>query len=294
MPDDAPITGIGERFAVVDSSSSPQTREGGEDAPGTVDLLWCSWFVHSRMILYFLLGWIACVWLIPLVAHPGWILAFGVFYALLAGPAFGGGDVINGCEEFTLSLPAGRSSQYWANLGVGLGVLLLFTALDGLALGLDLSQALLRFFVDTGLIQPQPLAVTGLLAGLVFSLPLAVFSFAFVLAANAHSRAFVLSSWFWGGLGALGVLKTGLLAETWRWGLWNGWISNPLLAVASVLAIWLGHHRYCAKELGPPVGRLVIPGRWWLWLALGVFGLGLVILLLDSLARDFSQFLGRH
>src|ERR1051325_7185234 len=93
-------------------------------------LLWCEWFAHSRLLLGFLLFWLAAVWLLPLFTHSGWILFVAAGFALIAGPIYGGGDTIDGCEEFAFSLPATRSERYVARLLVSGGTLVAFTALD--------------------------------------------------------------------------------------------------------------------------------------------------------------------
>ena len=100
-------------------------------------LLWCEWFAQNRLLLAFSLLWLVGVWVIPLVVNPGWILMLSAVYALLAGPAFGGGDTIEGCEEFSLSLPPGRGQRYLTRLAVGGGTVCLFTMLDLLVLGLE-------------------------------------------------------------------------------------------------------------------------------------------------------------
>src|ERR1044071_7029948 len=98
-------------------------------------LLWCEWFAHSRVLLAFLVLWLAGVWLLPLFTHSAWVLFVGVSFALIAGPVYGGGDTIEGCEELSFSLPATRAERYLARLTVAGGALLLFTLLDLLALG---------------------------------------------------------------------------------------------------------------------------------------------------------------
>ena len=119
-------------------------------------LIWAEWYAHSKLVLSFLMVWLGAVWVLPVAAHPGWILLLGFFFAFFAGPAFGGGDVVEGCEEFTLALPVTRSERYCARLLIGGGGLLILTALDLLALGIDLSPALARLYLNTGLIKPLP------------------------------------------------------------------------------------------------------------------------------------------
>src|SRR5207247_3890178 len=113
-----------------------------------------------------------------------WILLFGGLYALVAGPIYGGSDTIEGCEEFTFALPPTRSERYLARLAVGGGTVLLFTALDLLALGLDLPQILAKLYVNTGLIRPWPVLKAGLLHGLMLALPSAPLPVSFVPSAG--------------------------------------------------------------------------------------------------------------
>jgi hypothetical protein len=114
-------------------------------------LLWSEWFAHARLPLGFILAWIAAVWLLPLVVHPLWILMLGAAYALVAGPSFGGADVVAGCEEFTFALPVPRARRFVARLAVGGGGLLLLTAANVFALNANLADILVRVFLDSGL-----------------------------------------------------------------------------------------------------------------------------------------------
>src|SRR5215831_3997293 len=75
-------------------------------------LMWCEWYAHSKLLLFFLAAWLACVWVLPLYGNPAWILLFGTFYAILAGPIYGGSDTLEGVEEFTLALPPTRRQRY--------------------------------------------------------------------------------------------------------------------------------------------------------------------------------------
>lgn len=256
-------------------------------------LIWCAWFEHSRLMLIFLAAWLALVWVLPVLADPGWILAFGCLYAVIAGPLFGGGDVLEGSEEFAFALPMRRGHLFASRLAVGWGMLAVLTVLDVMALGLDLSQALARFYLDTGLIPARRIHVPWVLSGLVFSLPLAIFSGAFALAANTRSRAMVISSWFWASLVALALLKAGLAYEEYRWRTWNGMASNSMLLGGTAIMLAAGFRCFCRKEIGPPTGRLVLPGWWWLWALLGLAGLTLVALLGQSIAQDFMRWLER-
>jgi hypothetical protein len=192
---------------------------------------------------------------------------------------------VQGSEEFTFALPATRSERYCTRLVVGGGALLVLTALDLVALGLDLPQALIRFYLDTGLIDRRPVINTGLLAGLVWAFPFASFSFSFALAANARSRALIFTAWFWSILAAMTSLRLGLFYEEFFWGRTTGFVSCPLLLIMGVIALVVGFLQYKRKEVGYPAAPIVIPSRWWVWIIVFLVGLGLALILVLSLIR---------
>ena len=254
-------------------------------------LFWAEWYAHSKLLLGFLAVWLVGVWVLPIAAHPGWILSLGLLYAFLAGPSYGGGDVMEGCEEFTLALPVTRSARYLARLAVGAGGLLLLTTLDMLALGLDLSTALARLYINTGLIRPLPVLKPGLLYGLVLTFPWAVFAGSFALSAVTHSRFLVFTAWFWGGLSALVTLHLSLQYEEFMWNQMNGYCACPALLVLGVVELWAGHRLYRRKEIGPHAGRFSLPHGWWAWGILLVGGLALALFLIAALARQLPKFI---
>jgi hypothetical protein len=249
------------------------------------------WYAHSRLLLSCVALWLVAVWTLPFYSNPGWILAFGMVYAVLAGPAFGGKDVLEGCEEFTLAQPATRGERFMVRLLLGGGMLLVFTLMDMIALGLDLSQAIARLYIDTGILRPVEVLTPRLLYGLVAAFPLTVFCLGFVLAANARSRSIVLAAWFWATLGALVVLRLGLFYEIWHWGAWTGYVACPGLLVATGLILWGGYRYYVNKEIAPSVKPLVIPTHWWLWGLLFLLGITLSLFLVNSILNEFVRIL---
>lgn len=272
-----------------------ESRARAEAAPrGKVSpwrgLLWAEWFAHSRLLLIFLALWLAGVWALPLFAQPGWILLLGGIYALLAGPAYGGADVLEGCEEFVFSLPPTRAERYWARVIVGAGTFFVLTTINLFALGLDLPYVLARLYIDTGLIQPLPVLKPGLLYGLVVAFPFAIFAFSFALSAATHSRWLVVTAWFWGGLGALIVLQLGFWYEDLAWESLTGFFSFPLLMMAGAAGFVVGDRLYRRKEIGRPLNPLTLPGHWWLWIALFLLGVCLALALIVSLARHYPRF----
>jgi len=200
--------------------------------------------------------------------------------------------VVEGSEEFTLALPPTRSERYLARLTVGGGTFLLFTTLDLLALGLDLPQVLAKLYVDAGLIRPWPVLRPGLLYGLVLAFPFAIFAFSFATSSVTRSRRIVFTSWFWATVGALAILQVGFWYEDLVWDKLSGFCSCPLLLVGAIAGLWVGHRIYVRKEVGYYSAPLIIPARWWLWLALFLVGLILALALAASLAKHYPKLLG--
>jgi len=253
-------------------------------------LLWSEWFAHSKLLLVFLAVWLIAVWTLPLFTTPGWILLLGGLYALMAGPVYGGGDILEGCEEFTFALPPSRKDRYLSRLLVGAGSLLTLCLMNALALGLDLPQMLARVYVQTGIIKPLPVLKPGLLYGLVVALPFMVFALAFTISALTHSRVLILLSWFWAGLASLAFLQIGFWYENLVWDTLNGYFACPLLLAISCAVLGYGLHQYRQKEIGKPSVPITLPGHWWVWIVLFALGMGLALSLLSSLAKHLPQF----
>ena len=254
-------------------------------------LLWSEWYAHSQVLLIFLAVWLLAVWTLPLVAHPGWILVLGGLYALMAGPMYGGADVLEGCEEFTFALPPTRSERFLSRLIVGLGTLLFLCFMNVIALGLDLPQILARLYVQTGIIKPLPVIKPGLLYGLIVAVPAAVFSIAFTISAVTHSRILILLSWFWAGVAALALLQIGFWYEDLVWDTLNGYFACPFLLAVSVAVLVYGFQLFRRKEIGKASIPITLPGHWWIWSILFAVGMGLALALITSLLRHLPRIL---
>ena len=248
-----------KRVPLPTSTESRGSRWSGVRA--FYGLLWCEWYAHGKLVLFVLAAWVASVWILPLYINPAYILIFGALFAVVAGPIYGGSDTSKGCEEFTFALPPTRAERYLARLTVGGGLLLLLTAMDLLALGLDLPQILAKLYVDSGLIRPWPIFKSGLLYGLVLMLPLTVFAFSFVLSAITHSRVMLLSAALWAILISLSALRLGFWYEELVWGHLNGLFSCPLLALLSAAVLGGGYLAYQRKEIGHHSAPITIPAR---------------------------------
>ena len=253
-------------------------------------LLWSEWYAHSQVLLIFLAVWLLSVWTLPLFTHPGWILILGGLYALMAGPMYGGADVLEGCEEFTFALPPTRIERYFSRLIVGLGTLLLLCLMNVVALGLDLPQILARLYVQTGIIKPLPVIKPGLLYGLIVALPVTVFAIAFTISSVTHSRILILLSWFWAGIAALAALQIGFWYENLVWDTLNGYFACPLLIAVSTAVLGYGYQSFRQKEVGKPTIPITLPGHWWIWTILFAIGMGLALALVTSLLSHLPQF----
>jgi len=252
-------------------------------------LLWSEWFAHSRLLLVFLGVWLVAVWTLPLFTHAGWILLLGALYALMAGPVYGGGDVLEGSEEFTFALPPTRGERYLSRLIIGLGSVLVLCAMNAVALGLDLPQVMAGLYVRAGIVKHVFILKTGLLAAFVFVLPVTVFALAFTISAVTHSRPIIVVSWFWAALAALGLLQLCFWYENLVWESLNGLFACPVLLVVSGAVLAWGYFAFREKEVGRFSAPLALPGYWWLWTILFALGLGLAIALISSLARHFPE-----
>jgi hypothetical protein len=167
------------------------------------------------------------------------------------------------------------------------------TALDLLALGLDLPQFLAKLYMATGLIRPRPVFNAGLLYGLMLTLPLAIFLLSFAFSALTHSRRLILTASFWSTLASLGILRLGFWYEDLVWGNINGYFTCPWLALLGFATVWAAARLYAAKEIGHQSVPVTLPARWWLWCGLFLLGLLLGLALAASLAANWSQLFPR-
>ena len=249
---------------------------------------WTEGLAHGRLLLGFLVGWLAVVWFLPLVAHPLWILGHGVVYAMVAGLSMGGADVIRGCEEYAFAGPLTRGQRYGGRLVLGVGTVLGFTGMSVVALAGNLSDVLLRVFVSSA---PTAMELEHSLTwnGLVWVVPVAVFAIGFVSSSLARTRVHALQGWLWGILGTLACLRGTLALEELRFGRLNGWFAVPGLLAVAVMVLSAGGVLYRRKEAVTDGGPLRVPPGWWaglLAMALAIAAVGVLGL---WFARNFTR-----
>lgn len=254
-------SGSGPQFRIVTGSTAIRRSSWRR----TLDLFWSEWFAHSRLLLFFLALWLADVWFVPLFAHPFWILLIGPLFAIVAGPVFGGADVLQGCEEYFMSFPVTRNERFWTRAALGGFAVLILSVASALSLVSNLSDVLLRVFVDSGVPQPtvpQP----GLLYGMISIVPITAFVLSFSVASLAPTRTLVLVSWLWGTLGSLAALRVGIYLEELRYEKFDGRLAIPLLIGVCVAVLTGGSRLYARKEAATSAVPLRISAAWWLWM----------------------------
>lgn len=286
-PDHATTKGAGPGVGTTESlAMNPGARWAGWRA--TLGCGWAEWTAHGRMVLGFLVGWLAVVWFLPLVAHPLWVLAHALAYAMAAGPAVGGSDVIGGCEEFAFAGPLTRGQRYVGRLLFGAGTVLAFTAMSVVALAGNLSDVLLRVFVSSTSAAVE-LEHSLTWNGLVWAVPLTVFGVGFVGAALARTRVQALQAWLWGVLAAMALMRASFWLEEIRFGRLNGWFAVPGLLATTGAVLATGHGLYRRKEACTEAGPLRMPPGWWTSLLAAGLALGAVGVLGTWLARNLAR-----
>lgn len=228
-------------------------------------LLWAEWFAHAHLILLTLVAWLGTVWAVPLLVHPLWVLTPGVLFSLVAGPAFGGVDVIHGVEEFSFAFPVTRSERFLSRLLLGGGLTVFISGAGVFLLEDRLADVVVRAFLSAGI----PLGEADpsfLLYSLVIGFPFTVFALGFSVAALATGRTLAFTAWLWGLLGALALMRFAVHWEEQSFSRLNGAWSVPLLVAASLGSLWVAGRLFRRKEAGAGVAPLRIPRSWWGWM----------------------------
>ena len=187
--------------------------------------------------------------LLMLFNHPGIVLVVWSIIALVLGLSYGGLHVLNGTEEFILSLPLLRRRWYWQNLTFGAAAIFLSTLISVVLIGLDLPQKVWGLFVESGFTEPFGPWSYKFLYPLAVAMPLALFVGTFACASLSRTSYEALLS----GLPALVVagllILSGFLLEWYFWHGLNGYISVPLGACIPPVAALLGGWGYSRKEV---------------------------------------------
>ncbi|GEM_PF-2601978 len=204
-----------------------------------------------------LLGW-ACSWalLFPLLQffHDPWGLAVaGGLFALFAGPALGAAEVMEGSEEFFLSLPLPKRTFFSTRYLLGLLSLLLLLC-AGLALfQWNLPQKAWSLVVETGFTEPYPPPRTIAPAGALI-IPFSLYTFTFLAGTFFKTPNSARNALLAGCLPAAVLAGGGFYVEYllfatkdgWRP---TGWLPLILLGLFPIPLLAAGWAAYGRKEL---------------------------------------------
>ena len=261
----------------TDSETASSPRGGRANVRG--GLIGGAWLAHRTMVLWAVTIWVLAAWVLVLLFHPGFILAMGMIYAMLAGTLFGGTQTLWGTQEYALSLPPTRGQRYWAGMLMAVGTTLGLTLAGVVTIALDLPQRAWSLVVESGMTQPFPACEYRALYLLAVAAPVAQVAFTFAIASIARSRAMVLSSWLLGLLAGAVVFAAGYLAERLMYGPIHLYATAVLLAAGGVMALLGGYKIYVRKEGVPRPGG-GFAGAWIVLIIVIVIGMVLLTLLM--------------
>jgi hypothetical protein len=240
------------------------------------------WLPVRRLHGGFLMAWLAGFWILQLVDHPGWLIAFGLLYTVIVTPGMAGTDVMSGTEEFSFSLSPGRGPLFLTRMGIGLAFLLVTTGVGSLAVAYDVPQALWSLVASSGITEPSRPVVPSYLYPMALLVPLAAFAGSFTIAGLAGSRGTVWFSWIGGLVGTGIVVYLTLLAESLVWNKPTGWFACVALLLTSVLVLLYGYTAYLDKEAVIGGGR-VTGGRTTTGIVIAIIAVILVFFVFMSL-----------
>lgn len=251
-------------------------------------LAWQQWIPVRRIHGGFFIAWLVAIWVLLLVAHPGWMIAFGLLYTIIVTPWMAGTDIINGTEEFSFALPLGRRALFLARMGIGLAFILVTTGLGSLAMAIDAPQALWSLVASSGITKPNPPVTPAFLYPMAVLVPAAAFAGTFVLASLAGTRALVGFSWLI-AVAAVGIgVFVMLQIESAIWNRPVGWIVCVTLLLATVSTLLWGYLAYGDKEAVIGGGR--VGTRW----GTGVIAAILIVFVVFLLAMFWSLNVSRR
>ena len=223
-------------------------RPSGENHRALALLLAHEWSANRRIFGLLGVAWFCGLWILVLFNHPAWLLVPAGFCVIMATPARAGADVLDGTEEFSFSLPPGRGPLFLARVLPGLGFILATGITGGLAIALDLPQALWSLVFSGPLTEPFARVEDREWYFLAVLYPLAAHAWTAVLAAMTTSRSMVMLAWFWGASAAALAGSIAAMVEQLVWNDTNGLLAIPVLLALTVGVLLAGHRAYLGKE----------------------------------------------
>lgn len=224
------------------------------------------WYLSRGPVVLLAMIWLIGLWILVIFDHPAYLIAIGLCHVILVSPSQAGRDIIDGTEEFSFTLPPGRSPIYLARCAPGLAFLLVNGLLGSLTIAYSLPQRLWSLCFSGGLTDPFAPVSAIHWYGMAVLLPCAAHAVTVALAANARSRAVVNYSGMLGIAAAGSLMVFGFFLEDPLWQKPNGFIAGPMLFAMTVLVLRGGQHFYCGKEAtgsGGAVGGVRRAGVLW-------------------------------
>ena len=252
-------------------TATPGNHEMSSPAPSYLALLLRQELVErGGWYRAFGIIWLIGLWIVPIFSHPLFFLWIGLILVFLFTPGQTGVDVLDGTEEFTFTQPPTRADVFLSRMIPGT-VFLLATGLIGvLAVGFDLPQKMWSLVFSGGITTPfrpvkevhwYPLAVL---------IPVAAHTITGGFGALAITRQQVLWAGLFGVIGAWALAGIGLAIEKGMADRLNGWVSTPLLVVATAGIFAFSFRAYQSKEAtrAGAAAPLASRGNRWPWIVL--------------------------
>jgi hypothetical protein len=211
-------------------------------------LLWREWFEHKSWLQMFLSFWVILLIVVPIIAHPVFILILSIVFSMAASLLLGGSDATDNRQEFMFTLPSTRAELFYLRFGLGMIALLLFIIISHIALKWGWSQAFWGLFVETVLTEPYRYVVDYRIVLYSFVIPISTYlvTFSCKSMANTPTQAhgYVLPAILVAGL----LIGGGFYSEYYFLSKITGVISSVFILVIAVFLHVLGFYAYCGKE----------------------------------------------
>ncbi len=211
-----------------------------------------AWRMTGFGLMGFVYTWLLSLWVLQFFQHPGFLMGFGILYALAIGLWLGSGTQHEEGEEMLFSLPPTRAQIYWVQAAVGSLPLLLLCTLGVWALRTEAPQALWGLFVTSGFTEPfRVRKVHLILLPLSVGVPMLLFACVYGLSALAVNRNGAVLALIVSGMITAALTMGGILLESLIWQFPRGGLSAALMLALAALILWACGRGYQLKEGNP-------------------------------------------
>ncbi|MCC5849211.1 MAG: hypothetical protein JJU29_14080 [Verrucomicrobia bacterium] len=209
------------------------------------------WRMTGFGLMGFVYTWLLCIWVLQLFYHPGFLLGFGILYALVIGLWLGNASRQEEGEEMLFSLPPTRGQIFWVQAALGGLPLLLLNILGVWALRVEAPQFLWGLFVSSGFTEPFPVKDDTLLWPWSVGIPTLLFAGLYGFSAQTINRSGALLALILGAIVTAAITLGGLALENALWEQPRGDLSAALMFASAALILWGCGRRFQQKEGHP-------------------------------------------